>query len=575
MSRVLYYLCSFRWGQLTQFLGLLLLTSLTVQAQAPTWQTAMAVGYQVHATTTDVSGNVYVAGEFNATTTIGTTTLVCAGSTDLFVAKWSPITRAFVWAQRAGGVNSEVVSSIALHGNSIYVGGSYNGPTASFGDTTLTAASGGGDEAFLVKLTDAGTTSSFTWAQRVSGTGQERITALAVSGASIYVTGYFNSPTITVGTATLTNSSAYAGRDGFVAKLLDAGRKSSFVWAQQSAGAGNETPTGLAVNGLAIYIAGNIEGAGSSFGNTILASAGTTDGFVAKLTDAGATASFTWAQQFGGLGRDFVTALATNGPNVYVAGYFESYDPRFGSVVLTNAGSVNLFVTKVSDEGVTSRFMWTQQAGGRGQDTANALVVNGNSIYLAGGFYSSTIQFGSLSLTNIRGGGYGNVYVAKLTDAGSSATYNWVQRAGGNFNDQAYALAVQGNSLYVGGYISSTDATFGTTTLPLPAYSISGFLAILGDFPLAVASPAFLSGVTLYPNPTHTRASLQLPPVPGSPHATLTILTSLGQAVRQYTLAVPATGLTHSLDLTGLSAGIYLLRIQAGAISSEHRLAVE
>src|SRR4051812_35327030 len=82
----------------------LLLTALTTDAQAPTWQTAVALGSpagydsDVTATTVDTNGNVYFTGGFSGTATFGDTTLTSVGGADLFVAKWNPAT-GFLWAQ--------------------------------------------------------------------------------------------------------------------------------------------------------------------------------------------------------------------------------------------------------------------------------------------------------------------------------------------------------------------------------------------------------------------------------------------------------------------------------------------
>lgn len=57
-----------------------------VQAQTPAWQTAVAIssiGATVTATTTDASGNVYRAGNFSGTVSIGAATLSSAGAEDL------------------------------------------------------------------------------------------------------------------------------------------------------------------------------------------------------------------------------------------------------------------------------------------------------------------------------------------------------------------------------------------------------------------------------------------------------------------------------------------------------------
>jgi hypothetical protein len=97
---------------LTGLLALLLLVfHLPTAAQTPTWQSAQAVaaatgaGSAVTATAVDAVGNVYLAGIFATTVTLGTTTLTSLGSTDVFVAKFNPVSNQFVWAQRAGGTN--------------------------------------------------------------------------------------------------------------------------------------------------------------------------------------------------------------------------------------------------------------------------------------------------------------------------------------------------------------------------------------------------------------------------------------------------------------------------------------
>ena len=93
-------------------------------------------------------------------------------------------------------------------------------------------------------------------------------------------------------------------------------------------GTGEDLCTGVAVSGTSVYVAGYFTNAAIDFGNITLLNAGNRDGFVAKLTDAGSSGSFTWAQQVGGVGFDQVSAVAASGTSVYVAGEFESLVAR-------------------------------------------------------------------------------------------------------------------------------------------------------------------------------------------------------------------------------------------------------
>jgi hypothetical protein len=66
----------------------------------------------------DTSGNSYVMGVFQGSATFGAgglnqTTLVSAGSNDVFVAKYDS-NGMLVWAKRAGGTSSELVIGIAV-----------------------------------------------------------------------------------------------------------------------------------------------------------------------------------------------------------------------------------------------------------------------------------------------------------------------------------------------------------------------------------------------------------------------------------------------------------------------------
>ena len=325
---------------------------LPVAAQAPVWQSARAVAAataatsttfsQVTATAVDAAGNVYLAGYFRNAVVLGGSTLTSSGSNDVFVAKFNPVSNQFVWAQRAGGTGDSKATALAVNGTSVYVVGGFNSTLADFGPATLTN-SGSDASVFVAKLTDTGNTGSFVWAQRASGTLRSFASAVAVSGTSVYVAGHFDSPAMSFGPVTLTKgaNSDPAAYNVFVAKLTDAGSTGSFAWAQQASGTGYgfDQPTVLATSGTAVYVAGIITSATVGFGPTTLTKAGPAgipDGFVAKLTDAGSTGSFVWAQRVGGTGDDYVYALAISGTSVHIAGYFDSSTAGFGSIILPN-----------------------------------------------------------------------------------------------------------------------------------------------------------------------------------------------------------------------------------------------
>ena len=70
--------------------------------------------------------------------------------------------------------------------------------------------------------------------------------------------------------------------------------------------------------------------------------------------------------------------------------------------------------------------------------------------------------------------------------------------------------------------------------------------------------------MALYPNPAHAAFAVRVPAVAGSATVRATLLNALGQVVRGQKAALPATGTTLTVDATGLAAGVYTLRLQAG-----------
>ena len=551
------------------FAALFLVFTPVARAQAPTWQMAMAAGgggSRVEATVADANGNVYIAGGFSGTVGFGSTTLVSAGSSDIFVAKWSTTTNRFVWAQRAGGVNYDYAAALTLSDTNVYVVGAFIG-TADFGPASLTST--GSFNVFVAKLTDAGTSTGFTWAVRAGGSSGDFGYAVAVSGREVYVSGFTYSLTLTFGSITLSNTNSAMG---FVAKLTDAGNAGAFVWVQPIGSSSSSLSRALVVVGANVYVAGNFSGT-ATFGSFSLTSPGTNvaSGFVAKLADAGSSSSFAWVQQARGTESTGFTALAAagSGAALYGVGYFGG-TAALGGTSLTSVGSGDGFVAKLTDAGTVGAFVWAQRVGGAGADEVSALSVRGAAVYVAGSFSGAAATFGTTTLSSA---GYTDAFVTRLTDAGSAGNFVWAQQAGGAGSDYATSVTLAPNGIpYVSGTVAA-PASFGNLTIAGPVNSEVGFFASLTNTTgLATASATTLTTPETFPNPAHGRATIQLPVIPGTPTATLTLLDALGRILRTQTAA---TNSTAEIDLTGLAPGLYAVRVQAGGSTATQRLVVE
>ena len=135
-----------------------------------------------------------------------------------------------------------------------------------------------------------------------------------------------------------------------------------------------------------------------------------------------------------------------------------------------------------------------------------------------------------------------------------------------------------------------TDAATGqTVNLSLqPAYSFSVTSAqaaalLIGRFTLHFAARTALANaqaltaaeVMLYPNPSHNAFTVLVPAVAGATQVHADLLNTLGQVVRRQNAALAATGARLAVDATGLAAGVYTLRLQAGAITLAKRVVIQ
>jgi hypothetical protein len=247
-----------------------------------------------------------------------------------------------LWAKSAGGTYSDEGTSLATDASgNVYITGNFVSPTITFGTTILTNESNnGGSDIFIAKYDAFGTV---LWAKSEGGTYFDEGTSVATDvNGNVFVTGNFNSDTITFGTNTCTNAGS---NDIFIAKYDATG---TVLWAKSSGTPNYDRGRSVSTdtNGN-VYVTGMFNGAAITFGTTILTNAsnnGYNDIFIAKYDAAG---TVLWAKSEGGIKGDEGTSLATDAnANVYLTGYFQSATITFGTTSLTNAGELDIFIVK-------------------------------------------------------------------------------------------------------------------------------------------------------------------------------------------------------------------------------------
>lgn len=353
------------------------------------------------------------------------------------------------WARSAAGGEYDQSSTITADASgNVIIAGYFASDFITLGSITLQNAGIGFDDVFIAKYDSSG---NLLWAQSIGSTSDDKATAVTTDNAgNIYLTGYFYSPTITIGTYTFTNAGNVG--DIFIVKYDSNG---NILWATKEGGPGLEIPYAISVDALNnIVLVGRFSSNSITFGTTTLALAGSMDVFVVKYDASG---NVVWAQGEGGGSNDEAYAVKVDDlGNIYVAGYFNS-NALFGTITLSTTGISDAFIAKYDSSGIV---IWAKKAGGSGDDRTNGLAIDefGNS-YVSGFFSNDTITFGSIQLPNTS---TYNSFIAKYDASGNEV---WAKGIYGD--SKAFAITITPENVYVCGFFREDSLVYGPSTLYL------------------------------------------------------------------------------------------------------------
>jgi hypothetical protein len=235
----------------------------------------------------------------------------------------------------------------------------------------------------------------------------------------------------------------------------------TWPWARSCDGIGGSEGTGLCCD-----LSGNEFLTGYYSGPMTVGST-TLNGYGVFLAKYDASGNALWARTTAGTGSDYGLAVkADQGGNCLLTGYFSSTTFSLGAVTLSNTGSFNAFLAKYDPSG---NVLWARSSAGSMNDRSRAVCIDasGNS-YIAGLFTSSTVVFGSFTLTN---SGTYNSFIAKYDPSGNVL---WARSSNGVAEANAVSADQAGN-VYMCGQYYSPGASFGGSSLTCGSGS-EGFL---------------------------------------------------------------------------------------------------
>ena len=389
-----------------------------------------------------VSGNsLFVVGAFLTANQGGTgaTPALTANRVakfDITTSTWSALSQG-----NGNGVNS-TVRTLAVSGNSVFIGGTFT--TANQGGTGATPA------ITTNRVAEFDTTTN-TWSALSQGDGNgvnSGVRELLVSGDSLFVGG---------GSTTVTANQGGTG----ATPAITANRVAKFdtmanTWSALSQGDGNgvnDAVNALAVSGNSLFVGGSFTFVGNVAANR-----------VAKFD----TMTNTWSALSQGDGNGVnseVRALAVSDNKLFVGGSFTTANQGgTGATPAITANRLAKFDT------TTNTWSALSQGNGNGvNNQVSALVLSGNSLFV-GGF--------SFTMANQGGTGATPAIPANRVAKFDTTTNTWsalLQGNGNGVNDAVNALAVSGNSLFVGGFFTTANQGGTGATPAIPANNVAKF----------------------------------------------------------------------------------------------------
>jgi hypothetical protein len=407
----------------------------------------------------DASGDIIATGDFySPTITFGSTVLTNAsnGTPDFYLVKYNP-SGTVAWARRAGGNIDDAGSCVTTDAaGNIYVAGYFAGSSITFGTFTLNNSNLGNMDLFLVKYDPNG---NVLWARKAGGMSDEIPYGICIDGGGdVVVTGKFHSATMTFGLFTLTNN--YPSNNAFFIARWDAAGTPK--WAKGGGGnSGQDIGRSVSSDGGAnIYVTGNQGSDTLRFGASYLVNAdpGNDNIFVAKYDTLG---NVQYQKSFFGHDMDEAYGITTDASgNSYLTGYFRSDTIHFGSLYLTDFNAYDFYIAKLDPSGNP---LWAHSSQSATDDYGYSIANDGSgNVYATGNYSSSSIVFGSDTLTNPGGA---KLFIVKYDSNGNVL---WALQSSGTASSPVWysSIAAFGvDNVCIAGTFSGSAFTLGNVAL--------------------------------------------------------------------------------------------------------------
>ncbi|MBW8051260.1 MAG: T9SS type A sorting domain-containing protein [Cytophagales bacterium] len=354
----------------------------------------------------DNSGNIFVTGTFEDTAFFGTDTLISAGGTDIFIAKYDTSGN-LLWVLQEGSNNvTDQSRSITIDNNgNVFITGRLSSSDSTFLNTPISETSPGG-QGFVAKLTQTG---NCLWAIRGGLDGIVNDLSFDNSGNIYLIVRVWASGSGGSFCNTPTNISGQYDID--IVKLDSIG---NCIWNVTAGSSNSEWATGIVTDGVGNSYLTGIFRDSVTFGNNYVISYGSTDIFIAKYDSNG---NCIWVKNAGGTAADgdynYGSIAFDNNGSIIIVGFYQG-TANFGNNTISSSGLTNLFVASYDTSG---NFDWVQTAKGNNTQAYFISVDDFGAIYVTG-WYNDSSSFGNTILPKHLNSNY--AFLAKIGLSGTS-----------------------------------------------------------------------------------------------------------------------------------------------------------